>query len=142
MNSPGLFGSAGGLGVLLGFVLAAITPTAPPPMKVPEWRDRYVQLRQQSEALYAYSLPDGLPRASGYPHWSAAAAPHPASAEIAWRPPPPLPPDPPADLFPPPLPTGNEPVVERLRALNAALDQPAEAQVPVLEPDLPGEEDG
>lgn len=128
--------------MIAGLGLAQITPTRPPPVEQPPWRERAAMLRSETEALYARLTPAAFDPVTGYPAAAFHAAYAPAAPDVMWRGPPPEQQTPyPGDVYSPqpqPL-TGNEEIVARLEALNESLAPPADAPPPEGgAEDLPG----
>ncbi len=126
MESPQIFAGAGLLGILAGSFLAGITPATLKPMEPPEWRQLAAAQREQTAALYAYSMPEDLSPRIGFGN----PALHEryvelASAEVSFAPAPLA--ERPAALPPAPEPipqTGNEETIANLKAVSDGFDSP------------------
>lgn len=127
MHSTLLLSGAALLGIFSGLALARFTPTDPLPTKQPEWRGRAAGLRAETEALYAWSMPQELSPTAGYGN----PAYHQAAVEVRydshWRDSSQLPAYPSARIEETrPVQTGNEGTIAELEALNESFDQPRE----------------
>lgn len=131
MQSSHIFAGSGVLGISAGIMLAALTPATMKPMEQPEWRKNAMVLRQQTESLYAYSMPQDLSPRVGFGNAALHDQYAKMSTEIAWAEPvgrpQPMPDYRPVEVEPVAR-TGNEATIASLDAVNAGFDEPVVQQ--------------
>jgi hypothetical protein len=127
MKAAQVLASAGILGIAGGGALAALTPVELRPTADPAWRTRAMVLREETSALYNWSMPQELSPRVGFGN----PALHDDYARNVWQAEPPvavIAPQPPAYAEPEPVTmTGNEQTVADLAELGEALPAPEPA---------------